>query len=167
MEAFRRRGIYPADLDTLSVETLRWQGVAVPPSDRRFDGIVEGLRKFANDCIFTDDREVLFHRTRVERRKLHGEIAAAIKADPTVASPLGIDPNLSFEVHELRRAERTDPDGRPHPQVIVAILQERQIQVPGSNQKFPLYGGATLVVDLKSPGLKYAIYKRANNLNRE
>ena len=27
VEAFRRRGVYPQDLDTLSVDTLRWQGV--------------------------------------------------------------------------------------------------------------------------------------------
>jgi hypothetical protein len=167
VEAFRRRGIYPEDLDTLSVETLRWQGIDLPESDRRFDQIVERLRKFANDSLYIDSRELLFERTRNERRALHDEIAVAIQTDAQTAGALGIIPDLKFEVHELRRAERTGPDGRPHPQVIVAIVQQRQIQVPGSDKTFPFYGGATLIVDLKNPGLKYAIYKRVNHPNRE
>jgi subtilisin family serine protease len=167
VEAFRRRGIYPDDLDTLSVETLRWQGIDLPDSDRRFDQIVERLRKFANDSLYIDSREMIFERTRNERRTLHEEISRAIQADSQTAAALGILPDLKFEVHELRRAERTGPDGRPHPQAIVAIVQERQIQVPGSDKTFPFYGGATLIVDLKNPGLKYAIYKRVNHQNRE
>ena len=167
VEAFRHRGIYPTDLDTLSVDTLRWQGVDVPENDRRFDPLVERLRKFANEFLYIDDRKAIFERTRVERLNLHREIDAAIKADPTIAEALGIDPECRFEVHELRRAERTGPDGRPHPQVIVAVLQYRQIQAPGSQKMFPFYGGATLIVDLKNPGLKYAIYKRVNHPGRE
>jgi hypothetical protein len=167
VEAFQRRGIYPEDLDTLSVETLRWQGIDLPESDRRFDQIVERLRRYANDCLYIDNRELLFERTRNERRTLHDELAATIDMDAQTAGALGILPGLNFEVHQLRRAERTGPAGRPHPQVILAIVQERQIQVPGANQTFPFYGGATLVVDLKYPGLKYAIYKRVNHSNRE
>jgi hypothetical protein len=167
VEAFRRRGIYPVDLDTLSVETLRWQGIDLPESDRRFDQLVERLRKFANDSLYIDNREMLFERTRTERRDLHNEIATAIETDTKTAEALGILPGLKFEVHELRRAERTGPDGRPHPQVIVAIVQQRQIDVPGSDTTFPFYGGATLIVDLKNPGLKYAIYKRVNHPDRE
>lgn len=167
VEAFWRRGIYPTDLDTLSVDTLRWQGVEVPESDTRFDHIIEGLRKFANDCLYIDDRKLLFERTREERGILHGQIAAAISGNADIADPLGIHADLGFSVNELRRAERTGPDGRPHPQVIVAITQERPIEVAGSDSTFPFYGGATRIVDLKNPGLKYAIYKRVNHPGRE
>jgi hypothetical protein len=167
VEAFRRRGIYPIDLDTLSVDTLRWQGVEVPPDDTRFNEILTGLRKFANDCLYIEDRKLLFERTREERRVLHGQLSAAIAANPEIARPLGIRAEFPFEVNELRRAERTGPDGRPHPQIIVAILQERPIKVPGSTADLPFYGGATLIADLKSSGLKYAIYKRVDHADRE
>jgi hypothetical protein len=167
VEAFRRRGIYPTDLDTLSVDTLRWQGVDVADPTERFREIVEHLKIFANDCLYIDDREKLFQRTRAERKALHGRINEVMKTDLETARALGIYPSLAFEVHELRRAERTGPDGRPHPQVIVAITQQRTMRVPGSDSTFPFYGGATLIVDLKKPGLKYAIFKRVDHADRE
>ncbi len=167
VEAFRRRGIYPSDLDTLSVDTLRWHGVDVADTPDRFREIVEHLKIFANDSLYIDDRKGLFDRTRTERSLLHGKIAAALEKDPGAAGALGIDAGFPFEVHELRRAERTGPDGRPHPQIVVAITQERPISVPGSDSPFPLYGGATLIVDLKQSGLKYAIYKKVANSERE
>jgi subtilisin family serine protease len=167
VEAFRRRGIYPSDLDTLSVETLRWQGVDIANYDARFRDIVRHLRRFADDCLYVADRKKLFERSRLERHKLKPRFVAAIQADKDLARPLGIDPDLAFEVHELRRAERTGPDGRLHPQVIVAITQQRPVRVASSKTPFPFYGGATLVIDLNTPELKYAIRKRIDHQGRE
>jgi Subtilase family len=167
VEAFRRRGIYPTDLDTLSVDTLRWQGVDVADPTNRFRGIVRRLKVFANDSLYIDDRKALFQRTRTERAVLHRLLEDTLKTDAVIARSLGIIPAFPFEVLELRRAERTGPDGRPHPQVIVAIAQERQIRVPGSDSTFTFYGGSTVIVDLKKSELKYAIYKRVDHPERE
>jgi hypothetical protein len=62
---------------------------------------------------------------------------------------------------------RIGSDGRPRPQVIGAITQQRPLYVPGASKAQPFYGGATLVVDLKTPELKYAIYKRIDSQDRE
>ena len=167
VEAFRRRGIYPDDLDTLSVDTLRWQGVDISAAPQRFGDIIRHLKKFADDCIYIEDRHELFKRTRNERARLQTRIKKAFTSDHGIAKPLGIDPALSFEVHELRRAERTGPHGRPHPQMIVGITQQRPISVAGSDKPLDFHGGCTLVVDLKKPELKYAIRKRIDNQNRE
>lgn len=167
VEAFRRRGMYPGDLDTLSVDTLRWQTVQVGDSARRYSKILRALKRFADDSLYIENREELFNRSRKERRRLHGLIAEVIKADPALAKPVGIDPGLPFEVHELRRAERTSADGRPQPQVVVALVQEQSIQVPDSDQPLVFDGGATLIVDLRKPELKYAIGKSIGNAARK
>ena len=76
VEAFRRRGIYPLNLDdptrdtprTLSVDTLRWQGLdlsKLPRKVRAADrGAVRrrhrGLKRYADACFYLEDREKLF-----------------------------------------------------------------------------------------------------------
>jgi hypothetical protein len=167
VEAFRQRGIYPDDLDTLSVDTLRWQAVDIDAAAKRFGGILRQLKKFADDCLYIEDRHELFKRSRDERARLARRIKDAFGKDEGLAKPLGIDPSVPFEVHELRRAERTGPNARPRPQIIVALTQQRPISVPGADQPFVFHGGCTLVVDLKKPELKYAIRKRIDHLDRE
>ena len=125
------------------------------------------LKRFADECLYIDDRRKLFNRTRSERARMHEQIKKALGADKELARPFGIDPSLNFEVHELRRAERTGPDGRPHPQVIVAITQQRPIDVPNSKGGYQFLGGSTLIIDLKKPELKYAIRKRIDQKDRE
>jgi hypothetical protein len=165
VEGFRGRGIYPSDLDTLSVDTLLWRGVDLENSARRFSKIVRELKKFADDCLYIDDREELFKRMRERRRKLHARIREVLDRD--LARVMGVDASLPFEVHELRHAERTAPDGRVHPQAIVAVTQQRPISVPGSKTPMTFHGGATLIADLKTPALKYAIRKRIDHVDRE
>lgn len=165
VEAFRRRGIYPSDLSTLSVDTLVWQGADLGRAASHVRGILVQLKKFANDCLYIDDRHQLFKRTRKERISLHDSFREAAKAEPTVAKLIGIDPGTSFEIHELRRAERTAPDGSAHPQVILAVTQQREVKVEDRSMNF--YGGAMLVIDLKQAELKYAIRKSIDNKQRE
>ena len=165
VEAFRRRGIYPSDLTTLSVDTLVWQGVDLADVASKVRPILAQLKKFACDSLYLEDRCELFDRTREERRALHESIKQVALKEPGVATILGIDPEMLFEIHELRRAERTAPDGSSLPQVIVAVTQQREIRVGDQSMKF--YGGATLVIDLKRAELKYAIRKRIDNKQRE
>src|SRR6185503_2355308 len=70
VEAFRRRGIYPLNLDertpdvprTLSVDTLRWQGLDASQFPRavraklweQYNGVIKGLRRYADACIYLD-----------------------------------------------------------------------------------------------------------------
>jgi hypothetical protein len=182
VEAFRRRGIYPLNLDdptrntlrTLSVDTLRWQGLdetRVPKEVRAAiqGGVVEGLKEYVNACFYLENREELFHVTRKQRRTLHTQLAAAFKRVPEFADELGLDPALKFEVHELRRAMRVSPDGRHIPQLVVALTQTLKVKGDKRSGTPPHFfrGGSTLIVDLSVPEVKYTIFKRIASRERQ
>jgi subtilisin family serine protease len=180
VEAFRRRGIYPLNLDapsqdtlrTLSVDTLRWQGLdpaKFAPEirkeiEKQYRGIINGLKKYANACFYLDDRKKLFEVTRNQRRTLHTQLKGAFAAVPAFAEELGLDTAEVFEVHELRRAMRVSPDGKHIPQLVVALTQV--VDVPANPEDgtpaHKFRGGSTLVVDLSVPEVKYKIIKRIN-----
>lgn len=167
VEAFRKRGIYSLDLDTLSVDTLRWQGVdfATPPPQYRI--IIRQLKQYADRCFYISDREDLFTETRKQRRKLHTALESIFAKTPEFAATLGLDPSFKFEVHELRRSMRVGPDGQHVPQIIVALTQSRPIEIEGSAEPHTFRGGSTLVVDLSTPAVQYAIVKRIDSATRE
>ncbi len=185
VEAFRRRGIYPLNLDvpspdtprTLSVDTLRWQGLTAadfPPKVRtalgkQYRGILEELKRYADACLYLDDRKTLFEVTREERRKLHDQLVTAFKALPAFAGELGLDPKQKFEVHELRRAMRVRPDGRSVPQLVVALTQTKEVKEDKANgtPAHVFRGGSTLVVDLSRSAIKYRIFKRITSTDRQ
>jgi hypothetical protein len=181
VEAFRRRGIYPLNLEnptedtprTLSVDTLRWQGLDInrmPPRQRRaiwhqYEAIVERLKAYANECFYLQDRQELFDVTRNSRRILHRQLQAAFKAVPAFARELGLDPRLGFEVHELRRAMRVTLDYKYIPQLVVVLTQSKVVRDEG----MPVHtfrGGSTLVIDLLVPAVKYRIVKNIASRDR-
>jgi hypothetical protein len=63
VEAFRRRGIYPDGLDTLSVDTLMWRSIDSSDSVRRYKRIIDPLKRFADDALYIEDRQKIFERT--------------------------------------------------------------------------------------------------------
>ncbi|MEA2329308.1 MAG: hypothetical protein QOE68_4267, partial [Thermoanaerobaculia bacterium] len=187
VEAFRRRGIYPLNLDaatpdtprTLSVDTLRWQGLEQTKLSaetwqavkKQYTAILKGLKRYANECFYLSDREELFKVTRTYRAAIHEQLTKAFEAVPEFASELGLDPRQKvFEVHELRRAMRVSPDGSRHiPQLIIALTQV--IDVPEDKNSgtpaFTFRGGSTLVVDLTVPRVNYRITKRITSEPRQ
>lgn len=178
VEAFRGRGIYPRDLDTLSADTLRWQGLdhsELPKRERsaveeQYRSIIKRLKLYSDACLYISDREELFKVTRTQRAILHGELKRAFAAAPSFAAGLGIatkgrDPRVKdFEVHALRRSLLTTASGHQLPQVVVALTQSRQIEVGGNAHTFR--GGSTLVVDLLQPVVKYRIVKNIGSDTR-
>ena len=177
VEAFRRRGIYPLDLPTLSVDTLRWQGADLltmtrkhPKMAKEMKLIIEQLKSYADACLYISDREILFKETRKQRALLHKTLKDVFAALPRAAaaefgSMLGVDPKLDFEVHELRRSLRVGPDGQHIPQIIVALTQATTIDIDSTPHTFR--GGSTLVVDLSKPGVDYAIRKDIKSEKRQ
>ena len=165
VECFRKRGIYPRDLETLSVSTLRWDTVQVDRIPVGYQSIVGALKRFSDQCFYMPGRRKLFEATRAQRRALHGKLEKVFAVSPKFPTALGIAPDLRFEVHELRRALRTGPDGNTIPQVIGALVQSRPINVNGQQREF--LGGSTIVLDLSVPTIKYAISKRVKSTSRE
>lgn len=165
VEAFRRRGIYPLDLPTLSVDTLRWQGVDTRMTPKQYRPIVKQLKRYADRCFYVSNREELFRETRNQREELHTTLQKVMT--PELASRIGLDPNCGFEVHELRRSIRVGPDGQHKPQVIVGLTQSRPIKINGSGELHTFRGGSTLVVDLSTIMIQYAIFKRLDSQTRQ
>lgn len=164
VEAFRKRGIYPQDVNTLSVETLRWDGIPITKPAAGYEDVVNQLKKYADACFYISDRKTLFEETRKQRIILKKGISKIFKASPDFAELLGLDPKLSFEVHELRRAMRISPDGKYVPQVVVSLTQSRRDVFNGETV---FRGGSTIIVDLSKPAVQYAITKNINSPSRQ
>lgn len=173
IEAFRRRGIYPGGLRTLSVDSLCWnrpQNDQVQPSAQLLGGldlVRDALRHRDGD----GSREQAFHFTRTLRRDLHDWLAEHLAngAGPHDARFLGLDPKRRFEVHSLRVANRVGPDGDLLRQIIVDVLQSIDVPVDPADRggrKTTVEGGCTLVADLERLEIDYCIRKSAISPSR-
>jgi hypothetical protein len=175
IEAFRRRGIYPRTVRTLSVESLRWPLI----SERQdfFRPIARHLREFADESIYSRDREWVFNKTQRTRHELHDWIRTADKRDQEMLShfvgvrfEFGLDGLRGdnapyFAIHNLRPIRRVGPDGTSLNQLMFSITQTRDVPLgPKDNrgsEMFPFRGGCTLILDLREGWLqlRYAIKK--------
>ena len=170
IEAFRRRGIYPRDVRTLSMESLRWRETRedqFKPS-ARLTKIIHEIRPLAEQQLYAKkNREQIFDLEREARVTLHGQINAALKeeAGKRDASFLGLSDG-SFEVHAAHFAARVGPDGDLRFQLIVQITQDRQVP-RGPADAMVVEGGCTLIADLLEPQIAYCIRKPLGSESRE
>jgi hypothetical protein len=182
MEAFRGRGIYPIHVRNLSEESLRWRRVEFddPQPSVRLGAGLERLGLYAKDEPFHSGREETFFRAREMRREIHGWLlnhftsGAAGLGD---ARFLGIDPTIrnpetglpTFEVHALRLAWRVSPTGAIRPQIVLTLLQDKQIptddQDPNS-EPMTVEGGCTVIGDLRTQTISYCVRKDLNSASR-
>ena len=178
IEAFRKRGIYPRDVRTLSVESLQWRK---PENDEarpspRLNGLFNALSAHAREYLFAeattmDPRQRLFEIQRTARRDLHRWLARHFrtgdgKAD---AAYMGIDAGRSFEVHRVRFGSRVSPDGEVDMQLLATVLQERRVPADAADPRGPsmaFEGGSTIVADLRRRQIRYCIRKSVSSERR-
>lgn len=181
VEAFRRRGIYPRDLRTLSPDSLLWRtpdGDEVKPSPA-LAGSLQLLHNHARDFLFAqasdgtpEPREKVFQLQRTMRRELHDWLADHIThhaAGRSDARFLGVDPNRGFEVHTARFALRPGPDGDIDAQFLLGILQETQLPAdPAISGSVPtsFEGGSTIIADLRRLKIRYCVRKDSTSATR-
>jgi hypothetical protein len=177
IEAFRHYGIYPLDLRSLAVDNLRWHA----PLDRAFRPValpaIAAMGGFFHSQVRAVDRKALFIRQAAARAAIHDALAK----DLANAAACGLDTErlLSggkpvFEVHSARPAQRIGPDGQSLADAVIELTQRRpgyfdrqdqtQADATGGSRPdrppdFWFRGGSTLVVDLKTGELRYAITK--------
>lgn len=180
IEAFRRRGIYPRDVRTLSPESLRWP--LVSGGQEFFKPLRDRLRYDANKFTYFKSRREIFDTTEAIGKELNRWIAAeghhALKEFGKIAG-ITFEFNLEglrgadsagsqnrvpkFQIHSLRPSRPVGPDGDSLNQLIISIIQSRDIKTkPESGEKplnFTFRGGCTLVLDLDTMQLRYAITK--------
>ena len=187
LEAFRRRGIQPRDVRTLSVESLLWRAPehdALQPSEA-LQSQLGRLRVLASEHLYAEAvggtgvaRHDLFLLQRSMRRDLHGWLKQHLNESADGARDaafLGLERGTgddsvgSFEVHAVRFATRVGPDGDVMPQVLVTLLQRRLVPVDPAQPdgpSMPFEGGCTVLVDLRRLRIRYAIRKNLTSSAR-
>ena len=176
IEAFREWGMAPADLRTLSQESLCWPRGEEQDVQARaaLEFLAEELRPLADNIRFRVDRAEQFDLLQKVQEKIHEilqrkdrleilgnlEVVTGLVLDPGKNAPgltRGPDRMPSFEVHSVRPVRRRGPNGEEINHVVIGITQRRKIKVAGDWLEMP--GGCTLILDLDSLLLRYAIRK--------
>jgi hypothetical protein len=185
IEAFRRRGLYPRNLRTLSEQSLRWpSGSELDAEGRKAVALLaKKLEPLARPGSHREPRQNVFDFWRKFRREIHDVIIP--KIDQKVLGNLEeitglvLDPRqkvlglkksqesgkYEFEVHSVRPVHRHGPGGEEIDDIVLSITQRRSIPVDGVELQFP--GGCTLILDLETLMLRYAIPKSITDVRRE
>ena len=182
IEAFRQWGIYPRDLRTLTEESLRWpRGEDLDQNARQaIQFLTKDLRFFPERIRYRSKRKDQFNLLQEFQRKvhdlLHGKMGASILGNLDKVTGLALDPrrrvpgitgrgNPGFEVHSLRPVRRHGPNGEEINHVVLGITQRRLLSINGDTVEMP--GGCTLILDLDTMELRYAIRKPIADAKRE
>jgi subtilisin family serine protease len=182
VEAFRRRGIYPKDLTTLSGETLRWNPAEREGDDLKkvFAPVLKKLREFAAEVDYIggvrkgtarelSEREGIFNHTRTWRSRLGDQLRHEISkvrdaaARRRLATVLGLDLRTGkepFELQSLQLSRKGGPNETTVTRVILTLVQERLVETGADGSPlFPFSGGSTIVADIEKSRIEYVICK--------
>jgi len=183
IEAFRRRGIYPDDVRTLSVESLRWN-TPLPEEGDLLRTVLPPPAQFQRLSPRWDlgaARQAVFYELQEFQTALHQHLHDGIARKPEAAELLGFDLTLDggkFEVHSLRPARRIGPDGQHLVELVVEITQRQPVffvngePVPErswdpsdrrEDADFWFRGGCTLLINPKDATVRYVVLKRITN----
>jgi hypothetical protein len=182
IEAFRSRGIYPRDVKTLSIDSLRWPVARDLQYASRGAKFVDSLRKYMADLRNLGASRRSYYK---QSKLLAAELQAWLHSKDSFWAPffeeatsnaLHFTPDLEgldgragggdvarFELHSVRPAQRVGPDGDTLNHAVVSITQQRKNLVM---EGIHFRGGATLIFNLDSGRLQYAITKGINDQAR-
>ena len=165
VEAFRRYGIIPDDIRSLSVDGLLWRPASdAPDVDEAVElAPVKDWNAHIGSWSVTRDRKKVADLTRTLAAELHTYLAPLLK-DGTI-SLAGIVPGETFEVHSLRPARATGWNGELRFRWVIELTQ-RIAQYSGDGKPGPhapadfyFRGGCTLLVDAQTARVTYSIRK--------
>jgi hypothetical protein len=179
VEAFRRRGLFPRDVRTLSVEGLLWRS----PSGE-FPHLKEALDDLHLSWDLSADRPALFQRMNEGCARLHywlredastPEVARAMGLalghDAPATIPRDKEGRPRFEVRSARPALRTGPGRHLILDLIVRITQSRAGYFSPADQEradrsrsrtggdFTFRGGCTLLINPETGHVRYCVAK--------
>jgi hypothetical protein len=187
IEAFRRRGIYPRDVRTLSEDSLRWSRPGEDPcgkpgeTEERLRQFIKNiqLRSQVEKLRYLRTRREIWETTRTIRAQLHDAIRdQVLKAEilqrltglalAEYQAPPGVkvhrDGQPVFSVQALREARRERGDGRVLNQVFITLLQKETVDYQG--EKHTIRCGSVLVLDLDEQRVTYVIRKGLGDQER-
>src|SRR5712692_2820083 len=125
VEAFRGWGIYPHDVRSLSIDSLRWQEATNQDFQTLLLPMVQKLSGMVQEWSLSGEREKVYEAVRQNRAELHEWLKGTAQE---LQSLLGLDlkkPDAKFEVHSLRPARRVGPDGELLVDLVIEITQSK------------------------------------------
>ena len=166
-EAFRRWGIVPGRVRTLSVDGLLWRPAADAP-DENEDVVIDIVKRWAADIDswnLSNNRAALFELMRAKRAELHDHIESKLTANSVILS--GIDPNVLFEVHSIRPSMRMDWNEQAQLQWVIELTQRIPQGGNGAGPDYYFRGGCTLLVNADDGKVRYSIKKPLDDEGRK
>ena len=163
IEAFRRWGIFPEGVRSMSVEALRWEG---PRFGHGNDGPItdfgKRLKSAMSSWSLRGDRQKIYDSLEALRGSVHDIIEDTATYKGKFIE--GVDFGQKFEVHSIRPSRRVDTDG----QLVTDVVMEITQSVPKSEngRTFKFRGGCTLIFDLVSGRVRYCIRKDIDSKRR-
>ena len=167
VSACRARGIFPTDVNNLSVDALAWQ-----EPDIHVSGLAGVFKKMALDWRIDSDRYQAFMGSNKDAKELHDFLSESadqhtlaelgiVKTDRRKTITLGKERGRisKIEVHSVRPARRVAPSGKIHDDVVIVITQSWKPQGVGLSFR----GGCTIICDRESGRIRYVIRKRIGN----
>lgn len=182
IEAFRRRGIYPRDVRTLSEGSLLWQPPAVLSAGMPDLKHVCAVEKVVESwTLTTDSRGRVLEEVQRARKLFRKRLKAALRGgqekklgvDFRLRGPLPPEPvrkegPRGWGVSGVRPARRVGPDGQLLTDVIVELTHARWVKAPIPGRGgFWFRGGCTLVFDMETGRARYCIRKDIHSKARE
>jgi hypothetical protein len=190
VEAFRKRGIYPADVRNLAPDSLLWHPTPDGSGGRHALPFAPGetLAELARGWHLVKTRHGIYQRTKKNSRELHDWLTR--HSDQAQHLLLGIDgerKDCPLEVHSVRPSRRIGPDGQSLIDLIIFLTQRRPGYLDRAQQTaedeaarregflsrgtrpapdFWFRGGCTLVVDGDTGEIRYSVSKDIRNNNR-
>jgi hypothetical protein len=163
LEAFRERGVYPDDVRTLSVESLRWSppreqprglGKFLRDPQKSLDPKNFGRETLHFDWTRHDDRRQAYDAGKLNAAILHEWLGDPKNLTPQMAESFGLNrrekghPSTAefrfdrtgrpiFEVHSVRPAYRVAPDADIKTDVVAVITQRRRVALDPNDPPDP------------------------------
>jgi hypothetical protein len=169
IDAFRSRGIYPAEVFSLSEESLAWEA-----PQQRTPELEKTIRELDQSWDIDANRFEAWARARDNARTLHEWLSDAARtgaelrmlglAKPGTELAMGAPGEFSrIEVHSVRPARRIASGRQLRVDLVVELTQK---WVPDDTAKPFHRGGSTLVIDADSGEIRYLVRKRVDSVKR-
>lgn len=186
IEAFRRRGIYPLDVRTLSEDSLRWARPGEDPTKKPGE-MVQKLKEFIDEIQLRyhvdklrhlRTRREIWRQTHIIKEELHRRIkdhekkarvlqeltGLALDPDEPAENVKTRDGRPVFSINSIRESRRERGDGRVLNQVFITLLQKEIKKIDG--KEHTVRCGSVLVLDLDEQRVNYVISKARDDEER-
>ncbi len=180
ISAFRKRGIYPSGVRSLSEESLRWQPPAFSFDKGQLGGLLKRMKLSWN--LSTGRRRAyeaseqngamlwaFLHNLKPKQAvELSKDLGVYIVPTPGMPNEIPLRPDgfPIIEIHSVRPARRIGSNGEQLIDLVIEMVQRYVETDPLTGAETTFRGGCTILIDLEQERIRYAIRKRVDNANR-